>query len=125
MSWATTVASRAKLKAALQQRDYLKVLDLAEDVFARNPWDRDARASLAKAAEELGYLKVALWAIREVWEADRKNANANRGLARLYEKKGDLSRAIEFWTNVTKLDPSDFNAPRQVKDLSARQTLAR
>src|ERR1700739_3721309 len=38
LAWLTTSATRAKLKTAKQRRDYLKVLELAESVLARNPW---------------------------------------------------------------------------------------
>src|SRR5262249_3588004 len=125
MSWATTMAAKAKVKSALQAGEYLKVLELGEDVLARNPWDNDAQMYMAKAAEELGALKLAIWIVKEVWESNRQSADVHRELALLYEKKGDLPRAIEYWKVVMKLDADDLEAPRRVQDLAARHTLER
>lgn len=125
MSWATNVAAKAKIRSALQAGDYLKVLEVGEVVLAKNPWDRDTQLNMAKAAEGLGAIKLAGWIMKEVWEDDREDADVNREIARFYDNTGDLARAIRHWKIVAKVDPADFDAPRQVQDLSARLALER
>src|SRR5919202_2404560 len=39
LAFLTTAQPKAKLKAAKRSRDYLKVLEVGEQVLSRNPWD--------------------------------------------------------------------------------------
>src|SRR5215472_13686459 len=61
LAWLTTSGTRAKLKTARQRRDHLKVLDLAEQVLTRNPWDTGVQMDQAEAAEALGLRDLAIW----------------------------------------------------------------
>src|SRR5262245_62753096 len=47
LAWLTTSPIRARLKAAKTARDRLKVLDLAENILAQNPWDTPAQIDQA------------------------------------------------------------------------------
>src|SRR5436305_4815109 len=55
----STLPLRTKIKAALRARDYLRVLELGEQVLRRNPWDTGAQLEMAEAADALGLLDLA------------------------------------------------------------------
>src|SRR5262249_920677 len=51
--WLTGGGSRARIKAAMAHRDYLKAMELAEGLLTSNPWDVGAQMDLAAAATSL------------------------------------------------------------------------
>lgn len=124
-AWLTTVSAKARIKTARQTGEHWKVLSHGEDVLVRNPWDLETQLCMARAAEKLGLFELAIWILLEVWELDHHVIGVNRSLARLYEVQGDLPKAIEHWKRIAHDDPSDVTAPRQVQNLSARETIRR
>ena len=63
LAWLTTIPKRAKVKAAKSAHDYLRVLELGENVLVRNPWDTGVQSDMADAAEVLGLLDLATWSL--------------------------------------------------------------
>jgi tetratricopeptide (TPR) repeat protein len=125
LAWLTTWPVRARLKAALRTRDFLKAMELAEHVLAHNPWDLGAQKDLSAAAEELGLLDVAAWALEQARPRQPGDAGLNRALARLYERRGDFTQAMVLWQVVNKLRPDDHEATHKLKDLAVADTLTR
>lgn len=121
----TNSAAKAKLQAAKHSRDYLKVLELGEDILTRNPWDTGAQSNMAEAADALGLLDVGVWLLEQARQKDPKDVNVNRSLARLYEKRGNFKQAIQLWELVRQLMPTDLEAQHKAKDLAACDTIAR
>jgi tetratricopeptide (TPR) repeat protein len=127
-SWHARISSlplRTKVTAALGARAYVKVLDLGEQILARNPWDTGAQVSMAEAADALGLLDLAVWSMEQARHKDPRDASVNRFLARLYEKRGNFAQAIALWELVRRADPSDVEAQDKSKDLAASETIAR
>ena len=127
-SWHAGVSSwgtRAKMKTALHGGDLLKVLDLGEQVLARNPWDTGAQVDMAEAADGLGLIDLAIWLLEQARQKDAKAPDVNRFLARLYEKRGNFSQAIALWELIRKAVPTDGEAMSKAKDLAASETIAR
>ena len=125
LAWLTTWPVRARLKAALRTRDFLKALQHAERVLAGNPWDVGAQKDLAAAAEELGLVDVAAWALEQARPHQPDDVGLNRALARLYEQRGDFTQAMALWGVVTRLRPDDIEAAHKLKDLAVADTLTR
>src|SRR5262249_34870527 len=50
--------ARARLKAAKQGRNYLKVLEHGEEILGSNPWDVGTQMDMAEAADALGLLDM-------------------------------------------------------------------
>ena len=73
-AWLTAWPVRAKMKAAMGGRDYLKVLEHGERVLTRNPWDVGVQMDMASAADSLGLLDVAVWCLEQ---ARQKTARAD------------------------------------------------
>src|SRR5439155_1808631 len=46
-----TSATRAKLKAAKASHEYLKVLEIGEELLLRDPWESSTQVAMSEAAE--------------------------------------------------------------------------
>jgi tetratricopeptide (TPR) repeat protein len=117
--------SKAKLKVAKHNRNYLKVLEHGEEILATNPWEVQTQLEMAEAADALGLLDVAIWILSEARQKDPNLAIVNRALARLHEKRGNFNQAITLWTLVKKAEPADIEASHKAKDLAAAETIIR
>src|SRR5947209_12931339 len=107
LAFVTTSAAKTRLKALKAARDYLKAIECSEEVLTHNPWDVGANMDLAEAAEALGLLDLAVWSMEQARQKDPKSTTVNRALARLYEKRGNFTQAIQLWELVRKADPRD------------------
>ncbi len=121
----STPRLKAKVKTAKAKRDYLKVLDHAEAVLSRNPWDAGIQMDQAEAFDALGLLDLAVFTLDQARQKFPKDATLNRALARLFEKRGDYKQAIALWQMVRAADPKDVEAAHKAKDLAASETIAK
>jgi tetratricopeptide (TPR) repeat protein len=121
----TNSAAKTKLKTAKASKDYLKVIEYGEEILTRNPWDVGAQMDMAEAADELGLPEVAIWTLEQARQKDPQDPTVNRALARLCEKHGNLTLAINLWELVRRADPRDIEAQHKAKDLAASDTIAR
>src|SRR5262249_45770970 len=117
--------AKTRIKAAKRSRDYLKVLEVGEEILARNPWDTGAQMDMAEAAEALGLIEIAVFMLDQARQKDPKDATVNRALARLFEKRGNFGHAIALWQLVQQAVPSDVEAAHKAKDLAASETIQR
>jgi tetratricopeptide (TPR) repeat protein len=120
-----TAGIRLRLRKALLSGDNLRVLELAEGVLAKNPWDAGANLALGEAFEALGLIDLAVWSVELARQAKPKNLKVIRTLARLCEKRGNFLQAAALWEMVRRADPRDVEAQRKSKDLAASETIAR
>jgi tetratricopeptide (TPR) repeat protein len=125
LAWLRTWPIKARVKSALRKRDYQLVLEHAERVLVRNPWDVGTQMDLAAAADALGLLDVAVWSLEQARHKDPRKPLLNRTLAELYERRGNFTQAIALWEMVRKALPGDLEAEAKVKDLAASDTIAR
>ena len=121
----TTPRLKAKVKAAKASRDYLRVLEAAEAVLAKNPWDSGVQTDQAEAFDALGLTDMAIFTLDQARQKYPKDATLNRALARLFEKRGDYRQAITLWQMVKNADPRDVEAAHKAKDLAASETIAK
>jgi tetratricopeptide (TPR) repeat protein len=121
----TTWAGKARVKATLGARDYLKVLEHGERVLMRNPWDVGVQMDMASAADGLGLLDVAIWCLEQARQKTARDISLNRALAKLYEKRGNFLQAMALWQMIQADNPTDMEAQHKLKDLAAHDTIAR
>lgn len=119
----TTPRWKAKLKVAKRNRDYLKALELGEQVLCRNPWDLGAQMDMAEAFDALGLSDLAVFTLDQARQKYPKDATLNRALARQFEKRGDFQKAMVLWQLVRDTSPSDVEAAHKAKDLAASATI--
>ena len=125
MALLTTSTVKAKIKAAKHNRDFVRVLELGEEVMTKNPWDTGTQLYMAEAADQLGLLDVAVWFAEQSRQKDPKDVTVNRALARLYEQRGEFTQAIALWEAVLKAKPGDGEAHQKARDLAASETIRR
>jgi Flp pilus assembly protein TadD len=119
----TTPRWKARVKSAKRGRDYLKVLEHAEQVLCRNPWDLGTQLDMAEAFDALGLIDLAVFTLDQARQKYPKDATLNRALARLFEKRGDFQKAIVLWQLVKEKHPTDVEAAHKAKDLAASETI--
>ncbi len=121
----TTMRTRARLKKAKRNREYLKVLEYGEVILSRNPWEAATQMDMAEAADGLGLVDMAIFMLDQARQKFPKDATLNRALARLFEKRGNFSHAIALWQQVKEAAPHDVEAAHKAKDLAASETIKR
>jgi tetratricopeptide (TPR) repeat protein len=125
LAFLTNPAAKTKLKGARASREYLRVLEIGEQILTRNPWDVGTQMDMSEAAEAMGLADLAVWILEQARHKDPQDVTVNRALARLYEKRGTFNQAIGLWELVRKADPRDLEAQHKAKDLAANDTIAR
>src|SRR5436190_1177019 len=120
-----TWTTKAKLKNARRNRDFLKLLEYGEAILVYNPWDVGAQMDMAEAADELGQLDLAVWMLEQARQKEAHQATLSRMLARLYERRGNYAQAFALWELVRKAQPDDVEAQHKAKDLTANETIMR
>jgi len=121
----STPKFKARMRKAKMAREHVKVLEHGEEVLSRNPWDKGTSMEMAEAFEALGLLDLAVYSLDQARQKYPEDATLNRALARLFEKRGDFSKAIVLWQIVQKANPRDVEAANKSKDLAASETIAR
>ncbi len=125
LAFLTTPRYKAQVKAAKASRDYLRVLNLGEDVLTLNPWDLGTQMDMAEAFEALGLSDLAVFSLDQARQKYPNDPTLNRALARLFEKRSEFKKAIVLWQLVQNADPKDLEAASKAKNLAASETIAR
>jgi tetratricopeptide (TPR) repeat protein len=112
------------MRLARTSSDWRKVLELGEAVLAYNSADIDVQLDMADAALQLNAPELARWCLEQARAQSPESVDIWRALARLYENQKDWKRAVLFWQKVSQKYPTDLEATRKVKDLSAEDMLA-
>ncbi len=116
---------RLRARAAKAKGQWLHVLEVCEEAFLVDPWNRDSAIDASEAAEHLGLKALALWLLESVQPAAAHDAAFLRHLARVHEVNENWQKAIACWDRVKQLAPNDDEARRQVSALSAKATIQR
>jgi hypothetical protein len=113
-----------KFQASKALGNRRKVLEHGERLLLLRPRDLGIPIEMARAAEGLGLLELAVWLLERAREHHSGEAKLNRALARLFEKQRQLDKAAALWQQVSEAEPDDAQAAAKVRELAARQTLA-
>lgn len=120
----SAVAIKSKMWFAFSSGRWRKVLNLGEEVLARQPADVTTHLKMATAAEKLAQPDLAQWFLEEGHSQVPGDADLMRALARFHESRHDWKHSIAFWEKVRKALPDDYEAGRKINDLSAEDLLA-
>ncbi len=117
---ATTKASMMK---ASRGKDWPAVIKHGVEFLKLNPWDAGCLSSMAEACGEMehngcqiAYLKIAL-------DADIKDVDINRKLARALDIDTQYEAAIASWRRVLAAKPNDEEAIKGINDAQVRNTM--
>jgi tetratricopeptide (TPR) repeat protein len=125
LAFLTTLPARLRMRAARAARDHRKLLEVAERILVRNPWDVGTQLAMAESFQALNLTDQAIWTLEQARLNEPNHLQVNRTLARLYEKRGNFKQAMALWALVRKADPGDLEAYDKAKDLAARDTIVR
>jgi tetratricopeptide (TPR) repeat protein len=117
LAWLWNWPLRLQLSRAVAANRPADVLPLAERILANNPWDVAAQLAIARAAEKLQLLDVAIWALQQVRLQRPHDLALDRSLAALYEQRGHFTQAQTLWQRVVEQCPEDSEAREQLLQL--------
>jgi tetratricopeptide (TPR) repeat protein len=124
-AWLRSWPARVRLKGARSAGRHLEVLELGERILMRNPWDVAAQVDMAAAADALGLLDLAVWLFEQARHKRPRDPDLARGLARLYERRGNFTQAMTLWQLVRQVAPRDGEAQQKLTELAVHDTLER
>ncbi|NBO93122.1 MAG: hypothetical protein EBV06_12560 [Planctomycetia bacterium] len=126
-AWFFNWPLRLQLIRSIAGARHLDVMGIAERILANNPWDVAAHRSLARAADAVGLLDVATWALEQARQSRPDDTRINRELARFYERRGHYTQALGLWERLQRCLPRDAEAATRQAQISrlisARHTL--
>lgn len=125
LAWLRALPARIHLLIAQRARNHLKVLEYGEQVLTALPGHAGSQLAMAQAAEALGMDDLAVWVLEEARPRDAGRFPVHRALARLYERRHNLTGALAVWERLARALPADSEARQQLKDLAVRDTIAR
>jgi tetratricopeptide (TPR) repeat protein len=117
---ATTKAAIVKCN---KQKDWEGVIKHGIEMLKLNPWDNLALTSMAAACDELDHGTCQLAYLKLALDADIKDLEINRQLARALDKEGEYQAAIICWQRVLQARPNDEEARKGVSDAQVRNTM--
>jgi hypothetical protein len=121
----SSLPARGRMRAARHAGDHGKVLEHGEEVLARLPGDIATQLDMADSAEALGSPSLAVWLLKEAVHDAPEEPTLLRALARLCERLGRFEAAVGVWQQVHQLVRTDQEAASKIKELAARQAIAR
>ncbi len=105
------------------KKDPRKTIELIEKILENEPYHQPANLLLKEAAVAANYPEIAIFAMQTLLEHDPRNAKILHELGRLYHRYEQSDRAVEVYTRISEIDPSDLEAVKLGKDASARASM--
>lgn len=119
----TGAGQRGMLKKAQVQKDWPGVIRAGLELLKLNPWDVNALTGMAAACESSENDDTQVVYLRGALEADIKNIDVNRLLARALGRQAQFDQAILCWKRVQQAAPQDEEALRAIADLTVERTI--
>ncbi|MEQ1497689.1 MAG: sulfotransferase [Novosphingobium sp.] len=94
----------------LRRGQFQRAIDLLEPALAANPDDSTIRANLAEAKFQCGAIEAALALCDAKAIAADKSSRLLQLAAYLAQENGDHERAVEFYSQIVELKPSDWSS---------------
>ncbi len=117
--------ARPKIGMAKTRGKWAEALEACEDVFQYHPWEVHVARDAADAAEHLKLPALARWYLESVFQQVGEDAHFYRHLAHVYELNQMWETSIRCWEKVHKLVPTDEEANKKIKSLTANAAISR
>ncbi len=117
--------STASLKGpGLLKTDPLAAIELAEKTLESDPYSAQANHLLKDAAIAADLPETAAFALETLAEANPKDVKVLHELGEFFSSRGDPARAVDIYTRITDINPSDLVANKRGKDAAARASMS-
>jgi len=123
MSGASSQPLVAKGHVALRSEP-LEALRIAEQILNSDPHSSQGHKLLADAAMAAGFPKTAILSLEILAKNSPKDQDLQRDLGRAYADAGQTDKAEKIFAELVRLNPGDSKLLEELKDMSARKTLA-
>ncbi len=115
-------AGKLKGKA---KKDPVGVIDDIERELEKDPYNAGLNELLHEVAFNLNMLDTAAFALETVRRATPDNTKLLHKLAQFYENRNMPEEAAGVYKDIVKADPTDTDAVKGEKDMTARASMAR
>ena len=105
------------------KKDPKAALVMAEEMLEKEPHNMAANGLLRDAAAALTYTETVGFALETMRDAEPKNTKVLHELARHYVSSDQAEKAIDVYTAITAITPSDGEAIKGGKDAAARASM--
>jgi len=123
MSGASSSPLFAKGQFALRNQP-LEALKIAEQILNSDPHSAQGHKLLADAALAAELPKTALLSLEILARNSPNDQDCQKDLARGYSQAGQVDKAEQIFAELVRLNPGDQKLVEELKDMSARKTLA-
>jgi tetratricopeptide (TPR) repeat protein len=123
MSGASSSPLVAKGQFALRN-DPLEALKIAEQILNSDPHSTQGHKLLADAAMAAELPKTAILSLEILAKNSPKDQEFQKDLGRGYSQAGQVAKAEQIFAELVRLNPGDGKLLEELKDMSARKTLA-
>src|SRR5437660_2970510 len=105
------------------KKDPQRAVEMIEKILEDEPYHRQANLVLKEAAVAAGWPEIGVFALRTVLEKKPTDTKILHELGRLYRNLGESDHAVEVYSKLSELDPTDAEAVRLGKDAAARASM--
>ncbi|HNZ66925.1 MAG TPA: tetratricopeptide repeat protein, partial [Planctomycetota bacterium] len=98
------------------------VIDHAENFLQYDPKNIPVLFALGEACMHANYLDTSISVFENILAFDGNHVKALKALGKICEKENDLEKAKHYYQRALKINPSDDESEKLVKDLSAQIT---
>lgn len=123
MSGASSQPLLAKGQFALRSQP-LEALKIAEQILTSDPHSTQGHKLLADAAMAAELPKTAILSLEILAKNSPKDEEFQKELGRGYSQAGQVDKAEKIFAELVRLNPGDAKLIEELKDMSARKTLA-
>lgn len=109
--------------SGLVKKDPAAALDALEKALESDPHSAQLNTLLRDAAMALEQTELASFALETIVEGSPKDAKALHELARHYMNSDQPDKAVDIYTRITDMNPTDLVAVKGGKDAAARASM--
>ena len=102
----------------------LEALKIAEQILNSDPHSTQGHKLLADAAMAADLPKTAILSLEILAKNSPKDQDYQKDLGRAYAQAGQVEKAEKIFAELVRLNPGDSRLSEELKDMSARKTLA-
>jgi len=107
-------AIKTSVKNSARKKDWKVVITGGLEMLTLNPWEVSVLWEMANACEQLRFDECQVIYLSSAIDADMREPEAIRRLARALARQGKYDWAIGCWTRVLQAKPNDEEAQREI-----------
>jgi len=116
--------STASMKGGgMIKKDPLAAMELAEKNLESDPFNAPANHLLKDAAKAANFPEIAAFALETLVMASPDDTKVMHELAEHYGAMGEAGKAVDVYTRISQINPSDLIALKRGKDASAQDSM--